>query len=178
VRAESDEPQLDLVLEPGEPAPEWKRPVRSLVAGLLVRDGKVLLCHRGAARWYPNTWDLPGGHVETGEMAAAALRRELAEELGITVARLGRKPVVRMTSDQFDLSVWLITTWSGEPSNRATDEHDAVDWFNVSAMSGMNLSDDRLFSPSPPPRSAGMGAADRMADGTPSRATAALGRTP
>jgi 8-oxo-dGTP diphosphatase len=127
-------------------ASERKRRAHRVVAGLLVRDGKVLLCHRGAGRWYPNTWDLSGGHVETGEMAAAALRRELGEELGIAIAGVGSKPAVRVTTDEFDLSVWLITTWSGEPTNRATDEHDAVAWFDVSAISRLNLSDDRLFA--------------------------------
>lgn len=121
-----------------------KRRAHRVVAGLLVRDGKVLLCHRGAGPWYPNTWDLPGGHIETGEMAAAALIRELGEELGIAVTGVGPDPVARLTSDEFDLSVWLITTWSGEPTNRATDEHDAVAWFDVSEISGLNLSDERL----------------------------------
>jgi ADP-ribose pyrophosphatase YjhB (NUDIX family) len=38
--------------------------VHIVVAGLLVRDQQVLLCHRSAERkWYPNVWDLPGGHV-------------------------------------------------------------------------------------------------------------------
>jgi 8-oxo-dGTP diphosphatase len=52
-----------------------------VVAGLLVVGNTVLLCHRSAnRRWYPNVWDLPGGHVEHGESPAAALVRELKEE--------------------------------------------------------------------------------------------------
>ena len=40
----------------------------ALVAALLVRDGRMLLCHRSAGRrWYPDVWDFPGGHVEGGE---------------------------------------------------------------------------------------------------------------
>ncbi|GAA2693767.1 hypothetical protein GCM10010412_085480 [Nonomuraea recticatena] len=42
-------------------------PVRIVTA--VLRDGdRVLLCHRSAGRrWYPDVWDLPGGHVEEGE---------------------------------------------------------------------------------------------------------------
>src|SRR5215469_16567881 len=41
-------------------------PVRIVTA--VLRDGdRVLLCHRSAGRrWYPDVWDLPGGHVEGG----------------------------------------------------------------------------------------------------------------
>ena len=39
-----------------------------LVAGVLVRGAEVLLGHRSPhRRWYPDVWDLPGGHVEPGE---------------------------------------------------------------------------------------------------------------
>lgn len=61
-------------------------PTHDVVAGVLVRDGHVLLCHRHPNReWYPNTWDVPGGHIEADETAANALRRELREELGVDV---------------------------------------------------------------------------------------------
>lgn len=61
-----------------------------VVAGLLRRDGRGLLLHRAPTRrWYPDCWDLPGGHVEHGETAHAALQRELLEELGITAVIAG-----------------------------------------------------------------------------------------
>jgi len=41
--------------------------------GLLVRADRVFLVHRSPAKtWYPNVWDLPGGHVEPGESGEAA----------------------------------------------------------------------------------------------------------
>ncbi len=61
-----------------------------VVAGLLRRDGRGLLLHRAPTRrWYPDCWDLPGGHVEHGETAHAALQRELLEELGINAVIAG-----------------------------------------------------------------------------------------
>lgn len=57
-----------------------------VVAGLLRRDGQLLLCHRHPARAnYPNVWDLPGGHIDPDESMADSLVRELDEELGIQI---------------------------------------------------------------------------------------------
>lgn len=54
-----------------------------VVAGVLVEADKVFLCHRSASRrWYPNVWDLPGGHIEEDESPAHALVRELREASG------------------------------------------------------------------------------------------------
>lgn len=59
----------------------------NVATALLVRDGQVLLCHRHRnRRRYPDVWDMPGGHIERGETSADALRRELREELGVSVA--------------------------------------------------------------------------------------------
>ena len=56
-----------------------------VVAGLIVRDGRVLICQRSATSKFPLKWEFPGGKVETGENPSAALRRELREELAIDV---------------------------------------------------------------------------------------------
>lgn len=61
------------------------RPRLLVVAGLLVDgDGRVLISQRRADQQLPLAWELPGGKVEAGEAPAAALVRELEEELGCT----------------------------------------------------------------------------------------------
>jgi 8-oxo-dGTP diphosphatase len=56
-----------------------------VVAGLIHTDGKWLIARRGAGDPLGPVWEFPGGTIESGESAAAALKRELMEELGIEV---------------------------------------------------------------------------------------------
>src|ERR1044071_5108457 len=62
------------------------RPRKLVVAGLLARDGRVLVTQRRADQALPLQWELPGGKVEPGEAPVAALARELREELGVETA--------------------------------------------------------------------------------------------
>jgi 8-oxo-dGTP diphosphatase len=85
------------------------RPPDAVVGALLVRPGGVLLCHRSADRtWYPDVWDVPGGHVDGGETPAAALVRELREELGVVIAEPPGPALARVAGSDFELSIWVI----------------------------------------------------------------------
>ena len=115
--------------------------VHDVVAGILIRDAQVLLCHRSRAReWYPDVWDLPGGHVEAGEAPAAALGRELEEELGVVVPSLAESSMT-LADDAagIRMAVWCITDWHGEPVNRSPEEHDAIGWFRADELDALAL---------------------------------------
>jgi 8-oxo-dGTP diphosphatase len=58
------------------------------VVAAVIRDaaGKILLTRRPEGRHMGGLWEFPGGKVEDRESPAAALERELVEELGISVA--------------------------------------------------------------------------------------------
>ena len=58
-----------------------------VAAGILIRDGRVLLSRRPAGTHLAGLWEFPGGKVEPGESPDAALLREVKEELGIGIAR-------------------------------------------------------------------------------------------
>jgi mutator protein MutT len=56
-----------------------------VVAGLIYKDGRLLVCQRKAGAPFPLKWEFPGGKVEEGESEFDALRRELREELAIDI---------------------------------------------------------------------------------------------
>lgn len=99
-----------------------------VVAGVLVEHGRVLLAHRSPSRrWYPDVWDLPGGHLDPGETGRSALARELREELGVEVIDAHERHRVHL--DDAVLALWVVVAWSGAPENRAPEEHDSLRWF-------------------------------------------------
>jgi 8-oxo-dGTP diphosphatase len=71
------------VAAPEDPAPPERVPVDVAVGVLIDREGRFLLTSRPAGKVYAGYWEFPGGKVEPGETIAEALKRELAEELGI-----------------------------------------------------------------------------------------------
>lgn len=107
----------------------------------LVRDGRVLLAHRHPQRrWYPDCWDLVGGHIEAGETPLEAVRRECLEEIGLRVQ--DPTPIDFTFGDPFvAVSAFLVTEWEGSPVNRAPDEHDALRWFSMGELSALTLAD-------------------------------------
>lgn len=97
----------------------------------LDRPGRVLAARRTAPASLAGRWELPGGKVEPGESPAAALRRELREELGIAVILgelvpgplpAGAWPV----TPPHAMTVWLATVAAGTP--RPLQDHDALAW--------------------------------------------------
>ena len=61
----------------------------AVVAGVVRREGRVLLCQRPEGKRFGLLWEFPGGKVEAGETPEAALERELREELDVET-RTGR----------------------------------------------------------------------------------------
>lgn len=108
--------------------------MHQVVVAALVRGGRVLLVHRSPnRRAYPGVWDLPGGHIETGETELAALTREMHEELGVQIATGSATHLCRLGAgrgaNSLRLSAWLVGEWEGTPTNVAPDEHDEIRWF-------------------------------------------------
>jgi len=58
----------------------------TVVAGVIERDGKILITRRLAGTHLAGLWEFPGGKPEPGERLDDALRREIAEELGAEVS--------------------------------------------------------------------------------------------
>ena len=116
-----------------------------IAVAALVRYGRVLLVHRHPLREnYPDCWDLPGGHVESGETPTEAARRECREELGIELGRM--QPFAIGCSDpRLALHAVLADSWRGEPRNCAPDEHDDLGWFTPEEMGDLVLADAAML---------------------------------
>ncbi|MBI2497102.1 MAG: (deoxy)nucleoside triphosphate pyrophosphohydrolase [Opitutae bacterium] len=67
------------------------RPV-PVVCALIERAGRLLLAQRPVNKHLPLKWEFPGGKVEPGEEAGAAIVREIREELGCTVSVIRALP--------------------------------------------------------------------------------------
>lgn len=108
-----------------------------VVAGVVVRDRRVLVARRGPTMSSPGQWECPGGKVERGETDALALVRELREELHITVTVGEHLLDVTEPRDGWVLRVvfYVCVLPSGEPT---LTEHDAVRWCDASALRALN----------------------------------------
>ena len=100
-------------------------PTVAVVAGLIQRDGALLVCQRRYDAAFALQWEFPGGKLETGENSETALRRELQEELGV-VAEIGAE-LYRTQHDYPGVySVLLVfhhvARFSGDPSNYAFEQ--------------------------------------------------------
>jgi len=102
-----------------------------VVAAVIYRaDGRFLLAQRPAGKVYEGYWEFPGGKVEPGESAAAALTRELHEELGIEVKRaypwITRRYVYEHAT--VDLNFYRVTDFEGDAHGR---ENQSLSWQSI-----------------------------------------------
>jgi 8-oxo-dGTP diphosphatase len=112
------------------------------VGAALEVDGRLLLVHRSpACAWAPEAWDLPGGHVDDGELEADALIREAREELGITTTIDNLSFLGRLGGPDFDVAYFHVRSWTGTPYNAAPSEHTELAWVSVAGLRQMVLAD-------------------------------------
>jgi 8-oxo-dGTP diphosphatase len=95
--------------------------MKRVVAALIVRDGKILVCQRTKHQTMPLKWEFPGGKIEEGELPRDALHRELDEELGID-ATIGDE-VARIrheyrSGNSVELRFFVVQEFRGELENR------------------------------------------------------------
>ena len=111
-----------------------------VTAGILTKDGCVLLAKRPNHNHLAGLWEFPGGKIENGESAAQCLTRELAEELDISIDPREVAP--------FDLSFYeygmkrilligmKITCFTGVPT---PVEHAELKWVEIDELESMPL---------------------------------------
>ena len=109
------------------PTPAPRTPVDVAVGVLIDAQARFLLTSRPAGKVYAGYWEFPGGKLEPGESVAQALRRELHEELGITIAAVEpwRVELVDYAHALVRLHFCRVYEWSGEFEMR---ERQAMAW--------------------------------------------------
>jgi 8-oxo-dGTP diphosphatase len=95
--------------------------MKQVVAAIIIKDEKILVCQRTRHQTMPLKWEFPGGKIETGEQPRDALRRELDEELGIN-ATVGEEAIrIRhkyKTGSSVELRFYIVREYAGTIENR------------------------------------------------------------
>lgn len=100
----------------------------NVVAAVMEREDRVLICQRRRTSKHALKWEFPGGKVEPGESPRDALKRELREELLIE-AEIGeeiyRHSVRYGDAPEIELLFYRVTEFAGQPVNT---EFEAILW--------------------------------------------------
>lgn len=96
-----------------------------VIAAVIEKDGKFLVCQRPPHKRHGGLWEFPGGKLEPGEDDEAAARRELAEELGLQVESVGWPELEIADAGSPFLIVFLPVVASGTP---VCQEHTGQTW--------------------------------------------------
>jgi 8-oxo-dGTP diphosphatase len=95
--------------------------MKRVVAALIVKDGKILVCQRTKHQTMPLKWEFPGGKIEEGEQPRNALHRELEEELGIDATIGDEMARIRheyKSGNSVELRFFVVREYRGEIENR------------------------------------------------------------
>ena len=93
------------------------RKVVDVAVGVLIRpDGDFLLTSRPVGKVYEGYWEFPGGKLEPGESVETALRRELQEEIGVTIGAVHpwKVEMVDYPHALVRLNFCKVFEWAGE----------------------------------------------------------------
>ena len=106
-----------VLVAPGADSPYGERPAVQVAVGVLIAaDGRFLLTSRPAGKVWAGHWEFPGGKLEPGETVVEALRRELHEELGITIGAAApwRTLVMDYPHARVALHFCRVFAWQGD----------------------------------------------------------------
>jgi 8-oxo-dGTP diphosphatase len=102
-----------------------ERPVTEVAVGILIRsNGDFLMTTRPAGKAYAGYWEFPGGKLEANETVEEALRRELIEEIGVTIqdVKVWRSSLVDYPHALVRLTFCKIFTWTGRLHMRESQQ--------------------------------------------------------
>ena len=106
-------------------AGQAERAVVDVAVGVLMQGEEFLLTSRPEGKVYAGYWEFPGGKLEVGESVEQALRRELQEELGITIGavQVWKTQMVDYPHALVRLHFCKVWDWQGELQMREAQSH-------------------------------------------------------
>jgi 8-oxo-dGTP diphosphatase len=110
----------------------------NVVAALIIKDNKMLLCQRKVDDAYPLFWEFPGGCLEERESLAHAIEREIDEELGV---KINAEKVIHTFYDEdptLHITVYLYECLNMRAEPYAKDCKD-FGLFSISEAESLNL---------------------------------------
>ena len=108
-----------------------------VVAAVIHRGDRYLVCQRPDHKRHGGLWEFPGGKVHLGETTSDAVQRELAEELGLQVRTVGK--VVYEAKDHGSHFLIEFTLTSVNEDAPTQTEHKAIAWKTVAEMLDMPM---------------------------------------
>ena len=106
--------------------------MKVVMAAVVERDGKYMICRRGPGRRLEGVWEFPGGKLEAGETPEQGLARELREELKIeTDIGLILDAQLESEFNEFIILYYRARIISGEP---ALTEHSEIKYVRPSEL--------------------------------------------
>jgi 8-oxo-dGTP diphosphatase len=111
-----------------------------VVCAVIERADRVLIAQRPPGKLLPRKWEFPGGKVERGEDPAAAIRREISEELGCTIAITQALPpfLHDYTTVVIEMIPFRCTLVPGSPEPHP-HEHMAIAWVTPTELKAYDL---------------------------------------
>ena len=111
-----------------------------VAVGVILRGQQVLLALRSSKQHQGGKWEFPGGKVEKGETVAAALKRELQEEVAIDVAESSAFMQLEYAYPEKTvlLDIYLVTGFDGEPEGR---EGQPLRWVEIAELGSIEFPD-------------------------------------
>lgn len=117
-------------------------PIR-VIAAVISRGDELLVCQRPPHKRHGGLWEFPGGKCEPGESDADAIRRELAEELGVKTVAVGEADFEISDPDSPYLIAFLSVRIEGEPH---AAEHTLIAWLAPKSLDRLPLApSDRRY---------------------------------
>jgi mutator protein MutT len=114
-----------------------------VVAAVIEKDGRYLLCRRPPHKRHGGLWEFPGGKIEEGESDLDAANRELAEELGVKVSSVASSRFSMADPGSHFVIEFMPVEIDGSPR---CIEHSEMRWVSLSEMPHLDLApSDRRF---------------------------------